>query len=112
MNSKIKNTIYLLTFAYLHIFTFTSCQQNANITIPDADPKLVVSAFISPADDSVMITVSKSDPIFDGGAIQTRYIKDATVTISDGITTRTLVYRPNEANPQDSYYYIHSSDLP
>src|SRR5574343_268769 len=63
----------------------TSCETDADIPIPQQDPKLVLSAFLQPGAEMQMASLYMSDPIFDGSNIDfTSLIQNAEITITDG----------------------------
>lgn len=99
-----KQIIYI--FILLGITAQMSCETDANIPIPKQDPKYVLTAFINPASDSQMFTLTMSDPIFDGSNIDfNSYISDAEVKITDGNNTVTLDYN----NSFNAYMLLNSS---
>lgn len=56
----------------------------SNIDFPDTEPKIVVHAFISPADTAVQVMLSWSNPISKGASMDTvRYIENATVRMAE-----------------------------
>lgn len=77
-----KKIIYI--FLMLGVFQ-TSCETEADIPIPQQDPKLVLSAFLQPGAEFQMASLYMSDPIFDGSNIDfTSMIQNAEITITDG----------------------------
>lgn len=69
-----------------------------NIGFPDTEPKIVVHAFISPADTAVQVLLSWSNPISGGTSMDTvRYIENATVRIAEtGKSFSTLAFHPGK----------------
>jgi len=91
ISTTIKNTTYGLLIVSLFIF---SCEKKAvGIKIPD-ESKLVISAFISPDDDTISVYVEESISAF---SKTTKRPDDAypyaTVELSDGENTITLSYK-------------------
>src|SRR5688572_2134568 len=85
--------IYLSVFFAIPFFI--GCEQEAtNVELPETLPKLVVGCFISPVDDSVVVTVSESNPIFGANHNNenTLTLPEAVVKISDGVNSATLSY--------------------
>ena len=77
------------------LFIITGCTKDVtNIKLPETDPKLVVGCFISPQDTFIVVTVSRSNPIFGANHNTSKdlFVKDASVTISDGISSATIPY--------------------
>lgn len=70
-----------------------SCEQEADIELPDTEPKIVVSCYINPDLDSIRAHISWSDPVFSSEDGQ-RSIDDFDVTISDGTNTGMLNFSP------------------
>ncbi|NTW23942.1 MAG: DUF4249 domain-containing protein [Lentimicrobium sp.] len=69
----------------------------SDVEVPDSDPKLVVTGFLSPADDTISIVVSKSRPLYEptqGGENPFPVVNNAIVIISDGINSITLPFNP------------------
>ncbi len=98
-----KKIIYILLV--LSVF-HTSCETDADIPIPQQDPKLVLSAFLQPGADRQFAKLYISDPIFDGSNIDfTTMIFNADIFITDGTTTKKFVYDFN----LDSYVLLSDS---
>jgi hypothetical protein len=57
-----KNTISIL-FLLLLPFLF-SCEKDANIPVPESEPKLVLYGFFSPDDDTLELKVTWTKPVF------------------------------------------------
>lgn len=83
----------ILTFiSILSIIFLLSCEKDANITLPEYNPKLVVHSFISPDDTIIKVHVSATLGIFGADTI---YLENeeiypeylpAQVTLIDGLT--------------------------
>lgn len=91
-----KRTLRLLPFALVAFFV--SCEKEANIPLPKADPKLVVTCFISPQDSVLKATVRLSRPVFQSSTATDieAPVTDATVIMSNGSTSTQLFYDSNE----------------
>ncbi len=78
---------------------FPSCEKEATVKPPKADPKLVVYCFISPSDTLISVSVKQSKPIFSSSAINPNApISNASVTFSDGTNSCSLTYNPLKQN--------------
>ncbi|MCF8299222.1 MAG: DUF4249 domain-containing protein [Saprospiraceae bacterium] len=103
----IKKYIPILT---LIILVLTSCEKTVtNVDLPEIEPKLVVQSFISPQDKEIKVYVSESKPVF-GESNNNSYefppISNASVIISDGTNTKTLVF-----NSSKGYYFISATNF-
>jgi hypothetical protein len=88
MDRKILNTF----FAVMLLGLF-SCEKDANIPLPQEDPKLVVYSYISPEDTLVLVSVTSSNPVFNSSANQLfRPIENATVTLNTLGTDYSLTF--------------------
>ncbi|HYG53499.1 MAG TPA: DUF4249 domain-containing protein [Flavobacteriales bacterium] len=99
----------ILTFLYtiLVAFLFSSCEKDANIPVPEEDPKLVVYSYISPSDTLVRVSVSQSVPIFgNNNTGETVPVTNATVVISSPAGSHTLTY-----DPYLEQYSIHGDSI-
>lgn len=106
-----KKFIISLLFA-VGIMTFiTSCESMiSDVEVPSSEPKIVVTGFLSPEDDTITIIVRKSRALYvqsQGWENQFPIVNNATVTLSDGTISITLPYYS-----QFSSYKIPSSSLP
>lgn len=90
---------------------FTSCESMlSDVDAPVSDPKLVVTAFLSPYDDTISISVRKSRPLYvptTGYSDPFPFVSDATVTISDGMNSLNIPY--SVANGK---YLFRVEDMP
>lgn len=85
-----KKIIYILLL--IGIFQ-TSCETDADIPIPQQDPKLVLSAFLEPGAERQFAKLYMSDPIFDGSNIDfTSMIENADIYITDGVKKVKFIY--------------------
>lgn len=90
----------------------------SDVEVPESDPKLVVTSFLSPADDTLSVSVYKSRPLYKPASSWDNSfppVNNATVTISDGNKSVTLPYHPQSGiyktaaaampvNPGTTYY--------
>lgn len=99
----------LLSLAALTIFLSSCTKDVDNIKLPATDPKLVVGCFISPEDTLIVVTLTRSNPIFGAGHNNTNNssVEDAVVTISNGTTSATIPY-----NYADQEYELSASSFP
>jgi hypothetical protein len=72
-----------ILFPFLLSIALVSCEQEADIELPDTAPKLTVSCFISPEQDSVTAFITWSRPVFSTNN-DDRPIDDLEVSITDG----------------------------
>jgi hypothetical protein len=78
-----------------------------NIDIPEAEPKLVVTCFITPGQTDYEAQVTISQPIFQASDGQVKYLPDADVFIRSGSTTLRLTY-----NAAKKRYTVPATTLP
>ena len=86
------------------------CEKDVdNIKLPKTDPKLVVGCFISPQDNYISVTLTRSNPIFGPGHSNTGSlpVEDASVIISDGSNAVTIPY-----DISNEHYEIPASAFP
>jgi len=85
-----------------------SCRKDADVILPNVEPKIVISSFISPQDSLIQVAVSLSNPLSKTPNASNKYkpLIDATVTISNGANSYTLSYNSNLER-----YVIDSSQL-
>jgi hypothetical protein len=98
-----KKALYILP---LFLLAFTSCEQDANVDIPEVDPQLVINCFISPQDDTLRAKISMSTPVFNTSSSNGE-VTDATVTLSHASGSVTLVY-----NAATEYYEAAAALFP
>jgi hypothetical protein len=83
-----------LVFCLVLLLTiFTACEKDITVDLPDAEEQIVVEGYITPGAPAIVF-ISRSAPFFapvDSLTLLQYTIKDALVTISDGIQTDTLV---------------------
>lgn len=100
---------YLYSIAGLVLIAFPACVSEAEIDLPNNEPKLVVISFISPQDTIIWVEVSKSAPLFKKRdvSLENKIVADATVHISDGENQALLDY-----NKLRWKYFIDASEFP
>jgi hypothetical protein len=78
----------------LMLLALPACERDVkNIKLPEADPKLVLGAFISPQDTVLAVRVDKTRPVVGKFRLDTQQpIRNATVILSDGARSITLSY--------------------
>jgi len=88
------------------VFFLSSCDSMiSDVEVPDSDPKLVITGFLSPGDDSVSIFITKSRPLYKptpGYENQFPTVNNANVVITDGLNTITLPFDPASGKYQVS----------
>jgi hypothetical protein len=92
-----KKGIKIIFYCFTLLLILPSCEKDADVKLPDVEPKLVVSSFISPQDSLIQVSVSLSSPLYNNPNISNEYkpLLNATVTISNGINSYTLPYNSN-----------------
>jgi hypothetical protein len=84
---KIKNLIVLVQLLLL----FSNCRKEAKVKIPETEPKPVLVCFISPEDSLIRVTLTNSIPLYTSNSNKFPYeINNATITISDGSTSKII----------------------
>ena len=59
---------------------FYACEKEANVKIPETEPKPVLVCFISPEDSLISVSLTNSIPLYTGNANNYPYeIKNATI---------------------------------
>jgi hypothetical protein len=87
------------------------CEKDANVKLPEVEPKLVVTSFLSPQDTLIKVWIKKTRPIFESYDVNTSdAVADATVIISDGTASATLAFDPTGSN--NGYYKIPAAVFP
>jgi hypothetical protein len=84
---------YLKIFVMLFISTgiIISCRKEANVKIPETDPKPVLVCFISPEDSLIRVKLTNSIPLYTDNSKKYPYeINDAEITISNGINSHKI----------------------
>lgn len=98
----------LLCIFSLLVVGFTSCEEDANIDVPEVDPVLVVSCYITPQDSFIRAHVSKSNPIFNSSSNATGApVTDANVMFYGNSSSVQLVY-----NSVTEFYEVPTSTFP
>jgi hypothetical protein len=100
---------YLYSIAGLVLIAFPACVSEAEIDLPNSEPKLVVTSFISPQDTVILVQISKSAPLFKKREISSENVTvaDATVHLSDGENQALLDYDKLRWK-----YFIDASEFP
>jgi hypothetical protein len=78
---------YLKIFVMLVISTaiIISCRKEANVKIPETEPKPVLVCFISPEDSVIRVKLTNSIPLYTDNSKKYPYeISNAEITISNG----------------------------
>jgi Domain of unknown function (DUF4249) len=79
-----QNIFYSFILAVVLLMGFSSCQQDAEVDVPNVPSKLVISSFISPQDTVISIRVTASQPVFQTSNININDpIINATVMLFD-----------------------------
>ncbi|MBE2245623.1 MAG: DUF4249 domain-containing protein [Candidatus Competibacteraceae bacterium] len=101
-----KKIIVYSSLLFVMLIMFQACEQNIIIDLPTPEPMLVVDGYIE-NDENARITISRSVPYFeqinltDITTLQNLFVSNASVFVSDGIITDSLVFTidPNSFPP-------------
>ena len=96
----------LIYFLPVFAVVFMSCEQDANVDVPEIDPQLVINCFITPQDSMLRAQIELSNPVFSNN-LQNGPIDNATVTLYGNNTSVVLVY-----NSTNMYYEASASTFP
>lgn len=89
-------------------FLWIACEQDANVDIPETEPKLVVSCFITPQDSFIRAKITRSNPVFNSSTtLNPGPVTNATVTLYGNNTSIVLTY-----NSVTEYYEADQSLFP
>ena len=91
-------------------FLLTGCTKDAtNVELPEIKTEMVVGCFICPQDTEIKVTITLSNPVFSDGYKndKSQNIKDAVVTISNGILSIIIPYDESRKD-----YRISTSSFP
>ena len=96
MNFKQFKYIFLL----LSIASLTACESMiSDVAVPESKPKLVINGYISTENDTLKVKIQKSRPLYshsNGYEYGYPVVTDATVKISDGTKSISLLYNDIE----------------
>ncbi|MBL7904821.1 MAG: DUF4249 domain-containing protein [Bacteroidales bacterium] len=97
--------------AFAALLLLVSCDSMVSeVEAPQSEPKLVVSGFLNPKDDTIAIRVWKSRPLYTPTSFQSdsyEKVNNATVSLSDGSNTVTPGF-----DPQLGYYIVPAAAFP
>lgn len=87
----------LIFYCYVVIIGLQSCTKDIDVKLPNSEPKLVVSSFISPQDSLIQVAVSLSQPLYNNPNVSNKYnpLLNAIVTINNGTNSYNLTYDSN-----------------
>jgi hypothetical protein len=110
-SKNIKSLSQLVLAMFSLVVLLSSCETDADIPLPDVDPKIVVNCFIGDELTVIKAAVFKSDPVFsdnDGNYPYTGDVEeDMYVVISNGSISVELVF-----NPQTEFYEVGTDVFP
>lgn len=92
------------------VFSFSSCEKNISVNIPESESKIVVEGYVY-KDTNAYLFLTRSSPFFaemDSSTIRQYIVRGATVTISDGFTTDTM---EEVEYPQYFLHFYYSPDM-
>ncbi|TND08478.1 MAG: hypothetical protein FD123_2274 [Bacteroidetes bacterium] len=102
-----KNLIYTFLFAIVLSVSFVSCEQAADIDLPETEPKLVVTCFISPQDTLIIARINRSKPVFQASTVNPSFsVDNATVILAGNSTSVQLTY-----DADFEWYYVSPSQF-
>jgi hypothetical protein len=102
--SAMKKLLYLIPF----LFLFIACEQDADVDIPETEPKLVISCFLTPQDSFIRAKITRSNPIFNSSTtLNPGPVTNATVTLYGNSTSIILAY-----DSATEYYQANQSLFP
>jgi len=90
-----------------------SCEKTAdNVDIPDIDPKIVVQSFLTENEDSIIVYVSWSTPIYGTSSYGFNDIKNAEVKITNNTDSIKLTYIAGNTSHYNDYGYYAGAAAP
>jgi hypothetical protein len=99
-----KNSYFLLLIA---TSILASCTTDSDIKVPEVQPEVVVSCFISPQEDTLKAFVRLTDPLFGSNQVNgNSLIEGATVKIKNGISEAIFTL-----NTEKERYELPASDF-
>jgi hypothetical protein len=110
-SKNIKSLGQLILAMFSAMILFASCETDADIPLPEVDPKIVINCFISDEIEVIKAAVFKSDPVFSDNDGNYPYAgkveEDMYVVISNGSITAELIF-----NPQTEFYEVGTDVFP
>lgn len=104
---SIKKSIHISIILVLVNMIF-SCEKEANVKIPEAEPKPVLVCFISPEDSVIRVQLTNSIPLYTASLNKYPYeIKNAEVIISDGSLSKIIPWFKDSLG-----YQLSTKDFP
>ena len=85
----------ILFYISIIVLFFSSCEKDADVKIPQQEPKLSVSSFIRPGATEIEVFVYLSEPVFSSSASNGNTVNNAVVTLSNGVNSITIGYDAN-----------------
>jgi hypothetical protein len=110
-SKNIKSLSQLVLAMFSAMVLFSSCETEADIPLPEVDPKIVLNCFIGDELTVIKAAVFKSKPVFsddDGNYPYSNNVEeDMYVVISNGSISAELVF-----NPQTEFYEVGTDVFP
>lgn len=77
---------YISALIVMLAFFLQSCEKDADIEVPKVDPRMVLSCFVSPDQETIKAVLRVSDPVFGSGNNVDPYmpLEGATITLRHG----------------------------
>ena len=101
--------IHIPFLIFLSVMILSSCEQNIDIDLPTPETKIVVDGFID-HNDFAKITLTRSIPYFDVidfndfASVEKIFVANATVLLSDGLITDSLIFTIDPTTFPPVYY--------
>ena len=110
-SKNIKSLSQLLLAMFSAMILVSSCTTDADIPLPEVDPKIVVNCYISDELTIIKAVVFKSNPVFSDGDGNYPYTsnveEDMYVVISNGNISAELIF-----NPETEFYEVGTDVFP
>ncbi len=91
LNKKTMNNLKILVMLFISTGIFISCRKEANVKIPETEPKPVLVCFISPEDSVIRVKLTNSIPLYTDNSKKYPYeISNAEITISNGNNSKRI----------------------
>ncbi len=97
---------YIIIILFFYLF-LTSCEKDAEIDLPEVDPELVVSSFISAEKDSIQLKLLWTSPIYNNSNNKNKSEPNADVAIYKNGNKYLLQYDANS----ETYYKAINTDI-
>ncbi len=97
-----------IMFSLFCLLTLVSCEREANVKLPETDPKPVLACFISPEDTLIRVHLTNSRPLYVKNKIlYPLLINNAVITISNGASSVLIPWINDSLGYQLSTQYFN-----